>query len=144
MSQDLRLQQGNLQSWLGDSIVTYQSRDASLYKFKLRLILFPNLDSIVSELTTIQCPNRSLSASEQALNGWSWISFTIGKPLKLRLRCISDDTRENQGLSFGSYRQLKFSVPSLIFYPLLPYIPIIQNPVTTNYDDQSHRSSQQV
>ena len=69
MSQDLRLQQRNLQSWLGDSIVTYQSRDASLYKFKLRLILFPNLDSIVSELTTIQCPNRSLSASEQALNG---------------------------------------------------------------------------
>ena len=68
MSQDLRLQQRNLQSWLGDSIVTNR---ATRYfdKFKLRLILSPNLDTIVSELTTIQCPNRSLSASEQALNG---------------------------------------------------------------------------
>ena len=68
MSQDLRLQQRNLQSWLGDSIVTNRAT-RHFDKFKLRLILLLNLDTIVSELTTIQCPNRSLSASGQALNG---------------------------------------------------------------------------
>ena len=35
-------------------------------------------------------------------------------------------------------------MPSLIFYPLLPYLSIVQHPVTTNCHGQSYRSPQQV